>query len=299
MTYTDRKFLALVHMTMFRPATLGLMALCLMPSCKKGDKEPAYVQLGTVSVAPASAAEGTGSEKITDLWVFADDEALGVWESGSRVPVLREGTTNLQLIAGIWRNGVRDDRIQYPYYATWNQSVELSRLSTFRIDPTFEYFPNVSFWIEDFESIGYRFEKDLGDTTMNVITDPSLVFEGNASGEIYVDEDHPFVRLITSETIDIQGNEPVFLELDHRNDHRFLIGTVTEAFGTVSITPYLFVAPTLRADGGMPWNKIYVDLSSLLNQPGAMNKKFYIEVQLQSGYTEGTIYVDNFKLVYR
>lgn len=288
------------HRSMRSSTLFGSAALVLLCACTKGDKEASYLQLGTVSVEVDPLTEGTGSHRITDLWVFAEDEALGVWESGSRLPVLREGEVTIKLIAGIPRNGMRDDRIQYPFYATWSGTVDLRDGATVRIDPTFNYFTGNIYWNEGFEDPGFKFTRSAdSDTTMLLVNDPDLVLTGNGAGRIHVDPDRPYVRMVSSDAFTPNG--AVFLELDRRSDHRFLIGGLMDPTGggsTIDL-PYLFVAPTLRDDGGMPWSKIYVDLSSLFNAPGLTNKRFYIEVQLVDGATSGTILLDDIKLVHR
>lgn len=288
------------HRPMRSSVLIGSTALALLAACTKGDKEAAYLELGTVEVGTDPLVEGSGSHRITDLWVFADDEALGVWASGSRLPVLREGDVTIKLIAGIPRNGMRDDRIQYPFYATWSGSVDLQKGSTVRIDPEFAYFPNTIYWIEGFEDPGFKFTRSTeSDTTMVLVSDPGLVLTGNGAGLIHVDQARPFVRMVSSDAFTPNG--AVFLEIDRKSDHRFLIGGLMDPTGGGSPIdiPYLYVAPTLRDDGGMPWSKIYVDLSGLFNAPGLTNKRFYIEVQLVDGASSGSIYLDDIKLVHR
>ncbi len=281
-------------------ATILLLATLLAAACTKGDKEAAYLQLGAVSVSTDPLTQGSGSNRITDLWVFVDDEAVGVWEAGSRPPVLREGPATVKLVAGIPRNGMRDDRVQYPFYATWTGSVDLRKGATTTVSPSFTYFPGNTYWIEAFDDPGYKFTRSAdSDTTLFLVNDPQLVLTGSASGAIHVDQDRPFVRMVSSDAFTPTG--PVFLEIDRRSDHRFLIGALLDPVGggdPIDL-PYLFVAPTLRGDGGMPWTKIYVDLSPLFNVPGTTNKRFYIEVQLVSGAASGTIYLDDIKVVHR
>lgn len=288
------------HRPMRPAAFLAPAALLLLGSCTKGDKEAAYLQLGTVTVATDPLTEGTGSHRITDLWVYADGQALGVWESGSRLPVLREGPMTIQLIAGIPRNGMRDDRVQYPFYATWSGPADLRKGTTVQVAPQFTYYDGNTYWIEGFEDPGFKFTRsDDSDTTMMLVNDPGLVLTGNGAGYIHVDQDRPFVRMVSSDSFEPEG--AVFLEIDRRSDHRFLVGGLMDPSGGGSVidVPYLYVSPTLRSDGGMPWSKIYVDLGSLFHAPGTTNKRFYIEVQLVDGASSGSVYLDDIKLVHR
>lgn len=285
---------------MLRALQYAPVVFALFASCKKSDGVPSYLGLGTVNVQTEPEMQGSGSHNITDLWVFVNDRPLGVWEAGSKVPVLHSGTVNVKLIAGVRRNGLRDDRIQYPFYETWSGDLDLVEQNTTTVAPDLIYFGNSLFWLEDFESAGHKFSRsDDSDTTLNLVHGADTVLGGAASGELLVTSDRPFVRMFTTDPFDV--GPPAFLELDYRSDHRMLIGVLYTAAGSSTVTdvPYLYLSPTLRSDGGMPWTKVYVDLSELVTVPGASNQRFYLQMDLNSGASSGRVYLDDLKLVHR
>lgn len=283
--------------TMIRALGTASVLLFLV-SCRKGDRVPAYLKVDQVTVVPTST-QGSASHKVTALWVFSEDRAEGVWELPSRVPVLRSGTTGIKCIAGIRRNGISSDLIQYPFLATWSGSADLVPEAVTPVQPAFTYFDGLEFWIEAFEDPGYKFNVDAtSDTTLLTLTDPVDVYEGNASGAFFLDTQHPFFLCSTNEDFTVPGNGPVFLEMDYRCDHRFLIGTYYTFNGLVVKEPYLFVAPTMQDDGTLAWNKIYIDISARFNTSGITDKEFYIEAQLDQGATSGRVYLDNIKLIH-
>ncbi len=281
-----------------RTAPLPLSLLCLC-ACERTDQVPAYLDLGSASVATDLANEGSGSSKITDAWVYVNDQAAGVWEVPSKVPVLASGSINIKVIAGVPRNGVLDDRVQYPFYATYSVDHDLAPEAHTSITPVFTYFDGLQFFVEDFEGVGFALDVEAdSDTTLDPVTDPSLVFGGiGRSAVVHLDSAHNLLRCSTFEVFDI-SNGPVYVELDYRCDHKFLVGVYYTQSSTVVRTPYLYVNSTKRADGGMPWNKIYVDLSELLLVPGTGDKKFYIETLLEPGETSAVFYFDNLKLIH-
>jgi hypothetical protein len=203
------------------------------------------------------------------------------------------------MIAGIPRNGAIDDRVQYPFYETFVANLALAPESQTEIAPVFTYFDDVQFFLDRFEPGGFQVDVEAeSDTTLDLVTDPLIVLEGSGCSRAALDTGHNFLRFVSFEAIETASG-PVFLELDYKCDHRFLVGVYyTNSGGSVVRTPYLFVAPTLRADGGMPWNKIHIDLSGLFNVPGTTEKKFYIEAYLEPGETSALFYFDNLKLVH-
>lgn len=285
---------------MLRALRYAPVLVALFASCKRGDAVPSYLQLGTPAVQTDPNVQGSNSQNITDLWVFVNDKPVGVWESGSRVPVLTSGAVNVKLIAGVRRNGFRDDRIQYPFYATWSGEMTLVEQNTTTVAPGFTYFDNSLFWTEDFESAGHKFSRsDDSDTTLNLVHGQDTVLGGATSGELMVTTDRPFVRMFTTDPFNIGA--PAFLELDYRSDHRLLIGVLYTPSGSTNTidVPYLYLSPTLRSDGGMPWNKVYVDLSELMSVPGASNERFYLQLDLVDGSSSGRVFLDDLKLVHR
>ena len=281
--------------TRFIPALLVLFA-----SCAKDGGTPAYVRLATPIVL-ASNGTDTISSKITDLWVYANDEPVGVWQPDRRIPVLASGSTTIKLIAGVRNNGITDNRIQYPNYQTFQQQVDLVPLAETLIRPTFKYYENLTYWSEDFEGTGNNFDV-IGDTTLNQ-TDtscPSCVFQGQHSNAFFLDTQHSFIRCINSNTL---GNFPNsiaigFLEIDYRSDIRFLVGITYLSNGSTQTTPYVYVSPT-GSGGTMPWNHVYIDLGSAWNLAAGSQNHFYIEGLLGSGESSGQVYLDNVKVIYR
>lgn len=87
---------------------------------------PSFVRVLEPKARMADGSEVVPSA-VTDMWVYANDEAIGVWqENRSAIPVLSEGSTYIKIVAGVRRNGITQDRIQYPFYATWSQNVDLT-----------------------------------------------------------------------------------------------------------------------------------------------------------------------------
>ncbi|MCB0790517.1 MAG: hypothetical protein H6595_14215 [Flavobacteriales bacterium] len=282
---------------MIRALRYASVILLALPACTKEDLVHSRLRITNPGVATNAAVEGSGSSRITDAWVYANNEALGVWQFPSDLPVLRTGPTEVKLIAAIRRNGYQDDRVQYPFYATWSGNLDLSEDGTTELQPTFQYYDDLDFWIEDFEEAGYAFTPS-GDTVLNTITDPTLVFEGNGSGEMYVDTGRTNVRITTADAFSPTANTPVYLEIDYACDQEFLIGFRYTYNGDQEDLPYLNLNAT-GAGPELPWKKCYVDLSGPMNILGASDRRFYIAVQLAGGATSGRVLVDNIKLVSR
>ena len=276
-----------------------LLGLPLLAACAKGDNVPSYVEIPSVTLV-ASGPQGSATSRITDVWVSADEEFIGVWELPARVPVLKDGPTRITVTPGIKRNGMYDDRLRYPFYTAWDGTVDLVATETRTVQPTVGYISSTNFWIEAFEEAGNQFNvTESSDTTLMRFTPalhPDIVLNNTPCGGFVLDQAHPFIRIYTNENFQVNGG-PVFLELDYRNDLLFTVGASFQQNGTPSLVPYVYVSETSTNDASMPWNRIYIDLSPLFNQGGITMRDIYIEASLPSGRTSGQVYLDNVKLV--
>jgi len=290
---------------MIRATGTGALLLFLFATCREDGGVPAYIQLEPVTMITV-AGEGSTSQKVSDVWAYANDQLLGVWEAGGRIPVLANGNTTIKLIGGVRRNGITDDRVQYPFYATFQTDLDLVPEVTTPLEPVFRYFDGLDIWIEDFDGNGYQFDRESSSDTLLYVWDTIAhpvdeIFEGRASGAFFLDTQRPFFSYVyDADPIDVEVSDPCYLEMDYRSDMRMLIGVyVTSDGGPVERIPYLYVSATKQADGSMPWNKIYIDLQQAWPFLGVSDRRFYIEATLPSGQASGSVYLDNIKVVHR
>lgn len=278
----------------FRTAAVRCVPLLLftLSACEKDGGTPSFVRI-LEPTARKSDGSGTVPSFVTDMWVYANDEAIGVWQANRRIPVLSEGITDIKIVGGVRRNGITEDRIQYPFYATWSQSVDLTLGQETTVRPAFTYY-HEPIWEEGFETTGFQFSFSEGDTALVFVTDTADVRVGDRSAAIILDSGHDMFRAVTTAAPSFpNGTGATFLEFDHKSDTRFLIGVRFDLNGQSITLPYVFVSPTGSAGGDLPWKHMYIDLSSAWGTGGTVNRQFYIEAQLEDGASSARIVLDN------
>lgn len=273
--------------------------LTVFASCKKGDRVPAYVEVPAVEVSSTSA-QGSSTSKVTDAWITLDDKLIGVWELPARLPALAEGSHRIGVTPAIKRNGMFDDRLRYPFYTAWSGEVELLKEGTVIVNPVVGYTDVSNFWIEDFEDPFTQFDltTDSDTTLIRFVPSayPELPYADNTTcAGFHLDATHRRARIYTDEDFTAFGG-PVFLEMDHRSDVVITVGTMYTYNGVQRSEPLVFVVPTKKDDGEMPWNKIYIDLALVFNT-AVSQRDIYIEVSLPDGVSSGEVYLDNIKLL--
>lgn len=282
---------------MTRVLPLVGLSLLFATACKKDGAIPSYILFSTPVVVDASGHPV--SSKITDLWVYVDDKPVGVWEPQRRIPVIAEGMAEVKLVAGIRRNGLVDDRVQYPFYSTWQQQVSLVKGQVATVDPQVRYFDGLDTWLADFNS-GSRFDTVQCTATLVLLpSDSTLVDQGSQYGRISLGPGHDTYLGVSSGDAFTGTGSPVFLEMDYRSDTRVLVGVRYQLMGVQQQVGHVYLKPTKASDGSMPWNKIYIDLSEPWAVSAAVDKRFFLKAALENGATSGTVDVDNIKLVRR
>ena len=86
-----------------------LFSSIVLSSCNnfKGSQEiPAYIHIDTFLFTTNYGLEGAASHKITDAWLYIDDDIQGCYELPATIPVLERGNHRVTIIPGIKLNGI-------------------------------------------------------------------------------------------------------------------------------------------------------------------------------------------------
>jgi len=276
---------------------LLLFFTALLLSCNEDELEatvPSYLQIDDISVNITNPDQGSGSDKITDAWVFINDQLIGAFELPTIVPITQSGNLNIKVRGGIFNNGLSNQREIYPFYDFFILDTILPPEAVIKPDLVVEYQPRAIFdeaWSgENFES-GINFIKNpSGDTGIFRVTDPNLVFEGSASGGILLPPGKTFAEIYTPSFSDIPRNgTAVYMELNYRSTHDFAISIYTNN------RSQQFSVVNFRASSD--WNKVYVEFSTIFATLfSASNYNIAIGLQKPSG-DNAELYLDNVKLI--
>ena len=102
----------------------------LYQSCEEIDINegvPSYINIPSIEVVTDLTNEGSNSHKITDAWVYFDNNLQGVYPLPASFPVLLSGKQNISIKAGIKNNGIAATRVKYPFYDYFNAEITLTK----------------------------------------------------------------------------------------------------------------------------------------------------------------------------
>lgn len=284
-----------------RPLLLFLALTCTFFSCdliNPDEEEPAYVGFDDY-IMQTNASQGTASENITELWLYINDNILGVYDAPAEVPVLEKGTVKVSCYPGIRNNGNSTTRIRYPFYTNYDTIISLSALQTHKINPRFTYRPDITIdFTRNFESGNSFASFGNNQGLFSLTADENKVFEGDKSGYITLGSGQSYLHFKDNNLIQLESGNTIFLEMNYSCNNSFVIGVYTTDGGNTQKNPVITLVPTTSDINGTPtWNKIYIDLGALaLANPGADFHELYIEGSRFES-TNPQIFLDNLKLV--
>ena len=255
---------------------------------------PSYIHIDKITFVPGSdtsyIGEGTTSTKITDAWVYVDEQLVGTYELPATFPVQYSGVHSVRVLGGIKQNGISATRVKYPFYNSNLYSVDLTPKQTSTISPSVSYFSGITFnMIEDFEFSSYVLTDTMGDARLRVVTG-TQAWGGGKSIYAQLAGDTITLQARSSNTYSLYNDgHAKFLELNYRCNHPFVFGLIY-AGGTY---------PIVGLNASPNWNKVYLNLTDQITSSIPSNYGFYFAMQkLLTDQVVPEIYLDNIKLIH-
>ena len=257
-------------------------------SCNKEEEIPSFIEINEINLT-SNSSFGEDTENITDIWIYIHENLQGVYEIPATFPVLNKGLQNIRIRAGVKANGIASTRIQYPFYTSYLDTVELIENETINISPSFAYNSSFDAIVEDFESSG-----TIIDSTINSEIDFTVQQNnGNQYGYALIEDPNINFEISTQELILPQQGAPVYLELDYSSSTEFLVGMYINYSQDVVRRDLIWVTPKQE------WNKIYINLTQTVSESlGAESFKIFLNMRRTDPSLSEEINFDNIKILY-
>ena len=281
--------------------TMTITITCLNISCNDSliAEIPSYIEITQFNYYENNVLNNENA-RITDAWVTMDGQNLGAFEIPFRIPILNNETENnlhsFIIYPGIKVNGISATRIKYPYYEQFEINTILEQDSIIHITPSTSYKEQISRHFSQSES---QFENGnnileaslLSDTIP--ITQDQVVFQGEKSVGIFLDESNDYFHITNSEALNLLNE--TFLELSFKSSIGFNVGLMI-----ISNIPNVLdqKQELIQLYASDEWKKIYLDLTPLII---GVNKNFQYKIYFEGFYDSNqvvnAVYLDNLNLV--
>jgi len=278
-----------------------IFLVTLISSCKRSDSDliPAYITANHHSFQSDLITQGSNSTGISELWFYTDGNILGVVDTPVSLPLLKEGRQTITVFAGIKNNGMGVSRIRYPFYASFDTTIDVVSGQTFALKPRFRYLDNASVdATRNFESGNFFTAAPVNDGSFELEDQSNFVASGVRCGRFTLPSNGNLLSYLDPTDFSITSGSVAFMEMDYSCNNTFSVGVYVEQGGTLSKVPVLYLTPTPTSSDGLPnWNKIYMDLGMIAKQyPNATAYNLFIECS-RSETAVPVIYLDDIKIV--
>lgn len=277
----------------------SLLCLPIFISCdKETEPAPSYLHIEACGF-DIVAGQGTGRQKISDAWIYLNNNYVGAYELPLTIPVIAEGTSEILILPGIRINGQITHAGTYALLEPFTSGIIFNAGDTTTVSPVTSYQSGLKFpFIEDFEGFHFfNIDRDGNLETKVLLTDQAEAFEGNYSGIIELTEKRNVLYAVFDlEKIIPQSPDPIILELHYKSDIPFNIGFVGDKGAQGE--DYLVNATLLPK---LEWTKVYFDFREIINLSNAFNYRLAINASFIPDSAKATqkILIDNIKVVHR
>jgi len=281
---------------------LSVSLIAFISSCKKNQPAPSYVYIPEIRVNSNYAQHGSNSSKITNVKVYNGNQLIGVYELPINVPFIDFSQSKIRCLALIENYGFSSQIQDYVFYEFSENDIFHESNKQDTIHPVVSYISTSSadYWYEDFESFGHSFVQGQNSNAPLVITENSNeVYEGSGSGKFELLTDSSYSKYLTEEEFVYPSNKPAYLEIDYQNNQEFFFSLIIDAENQARYKmPVYQFNPTIDSNGQLYWNKLYIDLGSLLNGIVDLEKfELCFEVQRNTSVSNSVVLIDNVKVI--
>lgn len=284
---------------------------------------PAYIHIESIVVDSLTdyATYGANTSKISDAWVFVDDDPIGCFELPATFPVLKNGPHKVSVYGGIKRDGITAARAPYPFYRPRvYENLKLVEDSIINLQPVLTYYPIGSGvqvgWMEDFETANSLLPTSASDTSVVRVNGAEAWHSVNSfySGKVVLPPDSLDFTVATPDEFTFHQGYMSYcmLEMDYNCNEPFFVGVMCYKNYQVVQHPLVRVQPTDTINAvPQRWNKIYINIGPYMNEnESASYFKVYFtsDLTVAADYGEPEYvqankqryyYFDNLKLFYR
>ncbi|MFK8054711.1 MAG: hypothetical protein AB8F78_01220 [Saprospiraceae bacterium] len=296
----NSKSLLKAGVCLFAVATLFL-------GCAKEELDVSYIYLPAFEILP-SATSGDITTQITDVRVVLGAESLGFYPLPARIPILGSGSQLVRLEPVVRVAGLASNRIVYPFYEVFEETLNLVPGTIDTITPQLNYRSSVSFaYVEDFEGSDPSFPLNLDDfTETEFVRSTANVRSGSGSGMATVTEDASVLEVATP-VLNTNGQtwNRIWLEMDfYRDESAITVAVLPETPETDETRLFRYEQGGNKKNEGESgrWIKLYFELvdngiREFATEPFRIG--FLSALDQTDTSTTADIVIDNIKVVYQ
>jgi len=266
---------------------------------KTDNVDAAYLQVDAVGFNQNLAPSIT-DQRIEDVYVYADGKLLGGYQVPFRIPIIDFNKKKISLLAGIYADGIREARVQYPFFASVDSTFQWEAGKTYTMNPTFNYVSYIStplHFSENFERTSSKLDTfESEGAKIKIALHPDNSFPAGESSYLEVYSDSSLAVLLQSASNDVLpafNRNTSYLEFEYQSNTDMIVGLLVKTPGSDQWIPSydLYVRPVAT------WKKVYCTLDDEIAS-AVSGSKFKVFFRAAHNGTGKTYYrLDNVRVM--
>lgn len=281
--------------------------LFFLVQCGKDVPAPTYLKIDPFTLIPNPDVNlGQLTHNFIDVYVYVDDNPLGVFPVPCVIPINFEGLHKVTLMPAVRKSGQSGLKTRYPFVEHHIEQVNFVRLDTMHIHPITQYYSNTQVWYEDFEDASVKMQStNLSMVDLVKSSEATIIEPRNQSffGLVNLDETNTIWEAVTTDEwfLTPGPQREFYVEIDFYNNNSLQSGMISSSSAGINIfqAPFMpFMRPSRPNE--MQWKKLYIDIKDVVGAVSfGSSFKFMLTSMLDPENSEAFIAVDNIKLIYR
>ena len=259
---------------------------------------PSRIEMDSIDLI-VDVGQGSDRHKITDVWVYADHNLIGVFPPSSDISYLGQNDqTVFSFRPGIRNNGIASEAIIYPMYTPYEITLPTKEGDVSHINPVTRYVAEADFsLLSNFETTNeFTYNRDTVPASF-VARSTNDPFEGSYSGEIVLSEEANFIEVghaFAMNDLPTDGTS-TYLEFWYKSEMDMSIGILGISLDGQEFSNFFYLIKPSEN-----WNMLYIELTDFVEISDFPAYKILFRSLYPDNATkpELKIYLDNIKVVH-
>lgn len=287
----------------FRTILSALWGTVLLGACNiinPTEVTPTYVHIDSFTFKrnPNLPSSLTMSHQINSVWVYFNNNPIGVFDLPVTLPVLASAEGKISVAPGVSVAGLNSFLVRYPFYTGDTITLKPDPGKVVNIQPKTSFYNAVRNYPAgglNFENLITGFDQVDGSVAITIASDTGEVFEGDYSGLIQMNRPNDTLSESKWNTdFSVPLNADAYIELNYKCDVPFYIGLQANMSGS-GVVFKRYLAGVNASDH---WQKFYLAIKDFVAQYNADNYTLFIKSYLPDDKTTGKVLLDNIQVIY-
>ena len=270
---------------------------------------PTYIHIDSFKFQSNPALVGLNlptTHSISNVWVYYNNNPIGEFDLPCTIPIITNGTEQVELFPGVIVNGLNSLTGIYPFYTADTFTLVPQPGKTINVAPVTMYNTAVDYdqgnqWISNFLGITKFNWVEGSSPTIPMLAIPPIpandslvVGDGSYSGSVVFTVAGDSAIYESSDTFIIASTvQDAYVEFDYKSSLPFYVGLSSNLNATLGSSAY-YLGGFYPSD---TWQHVYLTVDGFVSQYPGSSYNFFVKTSMPSGQFYGRLLLAHIHLL--